>query len=518
MSIKKINVGAVQNDGTGDPLRDAFVKVNENFEELEGSVGSVSAANAAALRDRATHTGQQAIGTVAGLQSALDARILASAKGSANGVASLDAGGKVPESQLPAIAITDVFTVASQAAMLALTAERGDVAVRSDLNKTFALGAEPASALANWIELRTPTDAVLSVAGKTGAVTLAKVDVGLGSVDDTADSAKPVSTAQQAALDAKVSMAGDTMTGPLTVPSLNGGQFSGLRNLLINGTMRTNQRGVPSLTNPASGAFLMDRWHLVYNGSGAARVWSHMAITPGDEVLTGGNIFHTRVEQTSSGAGATYLFLTQRIEFAQTLNGRKATVSFYARRVAGAGTTIGGRFRQFFNGSTAVDTYFPQPTITGSWGRYSFTVDVPSVAGKTIGTGNYLEFSLALPFNQAFTIDITGVQVEGGTSASPFEDVSQGLELMLCQRYYERLTSDILTGAQAGSQSIGSRVFYKVSKRTSGTVTANRTYTFNATPSSKVSAATPDGVLIFATSAAAGSLQATDVVAVDAEL
>ena len=74
MSITPINIGAVQNDGTGDPLRDAFGKVNENFAELEGSVGSVSAANAAALRDRATHTGQQAIGTVAGLQSALDAK------------------------------------------------------------------------------------------------------------------------------------------------------------------------------------------------------------------------------------------------------------------------------------------------------------------------------------------------------------------------------------------------------------------------------------------------------------
>lgn len=213
MSIKKINVGAVQNDGTGDQLRDAFVKVNENFEELESSVGSVSAANAAALRDRATHTGQQAIGTVAGLQAALDARILASAKGSANGVASLDGGGKVPESQLPAIAITDVFTVASQAAMLALTAERGDVAVRSDLNKTFALAAEPASALANWILLRTPTDAVLSVAGKTGAVTLTAADVDLGNVDNTSDANKPVSTAQRAALDLKAPLASPVFTG-----------------------------------------------------------------------------------------------------------------------------------------------------------------------------------------------------------------------------------------------------------------------------------------------------------------
>jgi len=166
--------------------------------------GATANATDAQLRDRATHTGSQAISTVTGLQAELDAvnaaKVDKTARGAANGVASLDASGKVPASELPAIAITDVFTVASQAAMLALTAERGDVAVRSDLNKSFALAAEPASTLANWVELRTPTDAVLSVAGKTGAVTLAKADVGLGNVDNTSDANKPVSTAQAAAI------------------------------------------------------------------------------------------------------------------------------------------------------------------------------------------------------------------------------------------------------------------------------------------------------------------------------
>lgn len=134
---------------------------------------------------------------------AVAAKINASEKGAANGVATLGADQKIPESQLPAVAVTDTFEVASQSAMLALTAERGDVAVRSDLNKTYILKAEPASTLANWVELRTPTDAVLSVAGKTGAVSLVKGDVGLGNVDNTSDASKPVSTATQAALDGK---------------------------------------------------------------------------------------------------------------------------------------------------------------------------------------------------------------------------------------------------------------------------------------------------------------------------
>lgn len=136
-------------------------------------------------------------------QTALNLKEDKSAKGAANGYASLDAAGKIPSNQLPALAITDTFPVANQTAMLALTAQVGDIAIRSDLNKSFVLRVEPATALANWSELLTPTDAVLSVNDKTGAVTLGKADVGLGSVDNTSDANKPVSTPQQAALNAK---------------------------------------------------------------------------------------------------------------------------------------------------------------------------------------------------------------------------------------------------------------------------------------------------------------------------
>lgn len=138
----------------------------------------------------------------------------AAAARAAIGAASL-VGGKIPEHELPALAITDVFSVASEAAMLALTAEKGDIAIRSDLNKCFALSAAPASTLTNWLELKTPTNAVLSVAGKTGAVTLSKTDVGLGSVDNTSDAAKPVSTAQQAALNLKANLASPALTTPV---------------------------------------------------------------------------------------------------------------------------------------------------------------------------------------------------------------------------------------------------------------------------------------------------------------
>jgi hypothetical protein len=97
---------------------------------------------------------------------------LNSQKGVANGIAELDGSGLVPTHHLPALAITTTQVVNSQSAMLALTAQVGDVAVRTDVNKSFILTATPATTLGNWQELLSPTDAVLSVDGSTGAVSL----------------------------------------------------------------------------------------------------------------------------------------------------------------------------------------------------------------------------------------------------------------------------------------------------------------------------------------------------------
>ena len=105
-------------------------------------------------------------------QDAVTLKYLTDQKGAANGIASLDGSGLIPTNQLPALAITETSVVVSQAAMLALTAQIGDVAVRTDVNKSFILTASPASTLGNWQELLTPTDAVLSVDGNTGAISL----------------------------------------------------------------------------------------------------------------------------------------------------------------------------------------------------------------------------------------------------------------------------------------------------------------------------------------------------------
>ena len=99
----------------------------------------------------------------------------------ANGVPLLTVDGLIDSSQLPAIAISDTSVVASQAAMLALTAQVGDIAVRTDTNQSYILKTAGASTLANWQVLLTPPDTVTSVASKTGNVTLANTDIsGLG--------------------------------------------------------------------------------------------------------------------------------------------------------------------------------------------------------------------------------------------------------------------------------------------------------------------------------------------------
>ena len=86
--------------------------------------------------------------------------------------------GKVPASQLPAEAMTDFLgVVASQAAMLALTGQRGDWATRSDRGTDWQLIGEPSTSLSNWREKVYPASPVSSVAGRTGSIVLGPADI-----------------------------------------------------------------------------------------------------------------------------------------------------------------------------------------------------------------------------------------------------------------------------------------------------------------------------------------------------
>jgi hypothetical protein len=146
--------------------------------------------------------------------------------------------------------------------------------------------------------------------------------------------------------------------------------------------------------------------------------------------------------------------LVQKIEDVRTFAGQTITISFWAKAASGTPKVV-VETEQFFgtggSPSANVTSYAGQVTLSTSWNRYSVSLTVPSISGKTIGTTantSFIELNLwtsaGTDFNartgslgiQSTTIDFWGVQVEKGTTATPFEYRPIGTELALCQRYY----------------------------------------------------------------------------------
>lgn len=94
--------------------------------------------------------------TASSLSTSLSGYVPSSALGAASGVATLDSNGKIPNSQVPSIAIGNTYVKTNQSDMLGLSANVGDVCVRTDLNETFILQQTPASTLSDWIQILTP--------------------------------------------------------------------------------------------------------------------------------------------------------------------------------------------------------------------------------------------------------------------------------------------------------------------------------------------------------------------------
>lgn len=141
--------------------------------------------------------------------------------------------GTLPTSVLPALAITDTSVVATEADMILLTAQRGDVAVITGDGTSRILATDDPTQVANWVPLPA-IGAVVSVAGQQGVVTLGKGDVGLANVDNTSDANKPISTATQTALDTK------------QAEHANLDEVSGLT-LIANRLVQTDETGALSL-------------------------------------------------------------------------------------------------------------------------------------------------------------------------------------------------------------------------------------------------------------------------------
>lgn len=234
----------------------------------------------------------------------------------------------------------------------------------------------------------------------------------------------------------------------------------GFRNVIINGDFRINQRGFT--TTQTSGAYGFDRW---------AQYVSDGTVTYTPQTFTVGNAIsgyeptnYAQIVTTGQTLASARASLWQAIEGVRTFAGQTVTVSFWAKAISGT-PKVAVTWQQAFgtSGSSAVDTFFGQVTISTSWTRYTITGQVPSISGKTIGTANDalwlgFYFSAGANYNtqtgtlgiQSNTFQIWGVQAEQNYQPTPFEQRPIGVELQLCQRYYEH---NYGTGYAVGSAS-----------------------------------------------------------------
>jgi hypothetical protein len=220
------------------------------------------------------------------------------------------------------------------------------------------------------------------------------------------------------------------------------GDYAAGKNKIINGDFGVWQRGT-SFSNPGNGDYTTDRFKISFDGTGATRTVSRQTFTPGTAPVAGyeGQFFY-RVAQTVAGSGQTFLTpVIQRIENVQTLAGQTATLSFWAK--AGASISISGGLVQNFGsgGSSSVNTSVGTHNLTTSWQRFTATVSIPSISGKTIGTSAFLElyFDSGSP-TAVQTLDFWGFQLEASNTATAFQTATgtiQG-ELAACMRYYQQ--------------------------------------------------------------------------------
>ena len=222
------------------------------------------------------------------------------------------------------------------------------------------------------------------------------------------------------------------------------------KNLIINGGMDIWQRGI---TQSGGGSyFIADRWNH-FRDAYVSGITVSRQTTSLPEFQ-----YCARVQRDSGNTSTNGLAITQNIESINSIpyQGKTVTISFYARAGANfssselrlsstlySGTAIDEASR---NGITGVSNVINRTSVlTTSWQRFSYTGAVPTNSNQllfvlyfgptgTAGTNDYFE--------------VTGVQVEAGSSATPFSRSGGDIqgELAKCQRYYYRATSEAAYG------------------------------------------------------------------------
>jgi hypothetical protein len=249
------------------------------------------------------------------------------------------------------------------------------------------------------------------------------------------------------------------------------------RNRIINGAMVIDQRNAgASVTNTSGGAYILDRWNAF--GSQASKFTSQQnagSVTP----PAGFKNYFGITSLSAYTVGASEAFsIRQYIEgynvfdFGLGASGALTfTISFWVcSSLTGSFggclyNNAGDRFYRFSYTISAANTW-EQKTVTvvgdtsGTWlttNGIGLAVQFSIGAGATVsGTAGAWTGSTALQptgsvsvvGTNGATFYITGVQLEAGSTASPFENRSYGVELGLCQRYYQEACSIVTTTGQ----------------------------------------------------------------------
>lgn len=254
----------------------------------------------------------------------------------------------------------------------------------------------------------------------------------------------------------------------LNTGNVNAGTWS-LRNAVINGGFTVNQRGTS--TNVAAptavpsappGGWVADRWN-VYRGGWA----TNMTIALGTLATTdlpftdAGLTKFARMQRSVGDTNTQQLFLTYNFETQDSLMyvNKQVSLSLYYRTGANfSGTVLNtsivtgtGTDQALRNGLTGMlFTIATTSTASTSWKRIMLTGTVPATATQICIMIDYTPTGTA---GAADYVDITGVQLERGAVATPFEVRPFAVELQLAQRFYEiiRIPVNSYLGIYAGS-------------------------------------------------------------------
>ena len=220
------------------------------------------------------------------------------------------------------------------------------------------------------------------------------------------------------------------------------------RQAIINGNFDIWQRG----TSFTGGGYTADRWVFNVAGSGSSTV-TRQSFAVGQTDVPNNPTYYISINITTAWTDSN---IEQRIEDVRTFAGQKATYSFWAKGTPG--NTITVRITQVFGsgGSTSVTVVGGTHTLSSVWQKFTGTIDIPSISGKTLGSDHHLRLTLVTG-SQTGTFDIAQVQLNAGEIALPFYPRSVAEELRLCQRYYEKSYN---TDVAPGTATIDGQIYF----------------------------------------------------------